>query len=260
MKRTQTAIMALLLFAGFASAQTPPSGIEIIGKHSLVDFDRIIVVKEKKLVIDEIPFKLKAPESDGFLFIWELPAGVSGNKSSDGKLLEVTAAPKGQVTIGLQIAVIEDGKGKSINYATTFIVGGVPAPVPVPPNPPLPPDVKPPVPVAGLRVLVVAEATTAGLLKFTQEQINELYGEQMNEYNRSKLAKGPDGTPEIRRIDKDSDPAKMSEVWRAFYNVWKTEANGAAPWIVVSNGRTGFSGPLPNGNGKILELVKRYEQ
>lgn len=259
MKRTQTVLMAFLLVAGIARAQSTPMAIEIIGKHSLVEFDRVVVInkKETKVVVDEIPFKLKVPDDGGFLYIWTVPDGIKANRLAMGTLLEITSAPNGEVTFGLQSAIIENGKGKAVTYDVTLVIGAVvpPKPPPVPPNPPTP---KPPVPAAGLRVLVVAESTAgSGVLLLTAKQINELYGEKMNDYARAKLAKGPDGTPEIRRVDKDSDVSKMNPVWREFFGVWQKEANGVVPWIIISNGTTGFSGPLPDGG--VLELIKRYE-
>lgn len=121
-----------------------------------------------------------------------------------------------------------------------------------PPNPPQPPA---PIPVAGLRVLVVHESTDGAAL-LTPKQVDELWGEEFQTFARAKCAKGSDGkTPECLILDKDTPPGKSaSEAMRQAFARPRAEV----PWLIVSNGKTGFEGKLPNGG--ILDLVKRYAQ
>lgn len=249
------ALLALVVFASPLLADE----LELQGNIEVVKVDKVIVVKEDRTVVKSLPFKVAAPAGAAD-YRWTVPAGIAftdlGNK------IEITSAPKGELSVTARRLIVDfEAKATSFKIDTiTFNVGDVT--VPVPPKPidpiPKPPVVKPPVPVAGLRVMVIAESTNGALL-LSQKQINELYGEKMADYARTKLAKGPDGTPEKRCVDKDSDPSKMNPVWQQFFAVWQKEANGVVPWIVVSNGDTGFSGPLPDGDGSIIAIIRRFE-
>lgn len=125
-------------------------------------------------------------------------------------------------------------------------------PVPPPPVPPVPPPPSPaPIPVAGLRVLVVFEAT-GGTALLTKNQMNELYSAELATYLNAKCAKDAKGKAEWRIWDKDTPMANAPELWRQAMGRNRTQV----PWIVISDGVTGFEGPLPDGG--ILTLIRKY--
>jgi hypothetical protein len=66
---------------------------------------------------------------------------------------------------------------------------------------------------------------------------------------------GADGkTREWRIWDKDVDPSQESAVWQAAMK----RPRASVPWLLVSNGKTGYEGPLPGTADDLLALLKKY--
>lgn len=139
-----------------------------------------------------------------------------------------------------------------------------PAPDPPKPDPPKPDPPKPdppqpepaPIPVAGFRVLVVYE--TADLGKLTPGQRAIFSSRDVRDYLNATCVKGQDGrTPEWRIYDKDTDMANESKVWRDAMTRALARAT-ALPWCIVSNGKTGYEGPLPRTLQEAIDLLKKY--
>jgi hypothetical protein len=128
-----------------------------------------------------------------------------------------------------------------------------PKPPPDPPKPPEPPPAPAPIPVAGLRVLVVFESSEES--KYKPDQINTIYGQEFRDYCAAHCAKNAKGQPELRIYDKDVNTAGESEIWQAAMK----RPHPTLPWLVVSNGTTGFEGPLPDTRDAIMATVKKYE-
>lgn len=127
---------------------------------------------------------------------------------------------------------------------------------PQPPPKPIDPDVPvitPPIDGDGFKVLIVYEAMdTNGM---TKDQSNAVYGKAMRDYLNAKCATGSDGrTKEWRIFDKDTDTSAAPPQWA---KAMKRERK-SVPWIVVSNGKTGFEGPLPATEAAIMELLNKY--
>jgi len=155
-------------------------------------------------------------------------------------------------------------KGRPVADADVWIytVGG-PTPVPpdpgpgpgpnppVPPNPPPPPPPPAPIPGDGLRVLFLYES--ADLSKYDRNQISVMYGGPVREYLDARCAK-VNNTPEYRIYDKDVDVSNESDTWK------KAIGRGfkSLPWIVVSDGKSGFEGELPKNPDDTLALIKKY--
>lgn len=140
-----------------------------------------------------------------------------------------------------------------------------PGPIPPPPIPPepKPPDPKPPepaptpapIPVAGLRVLIVYESADVGKLSAGQRAI--IFGKSVRDALDAKCVIGPDGkTREWRIFDKDVDATADSKLWADAMKRNRT----AYPWLIISNGTTGWEGPLPATAGEFMNLVERYEK
>lgn len=136
----------------------------------------------------------------------------------------------------------------------------VPPLPPVPPKPPTPPDPPtpdpPPIPgVTGLHVLVLYES--AELPKMPRGQSTILFSKTVRESLDLRCAVGPDGkTRQWRMWDKDVNGADDSALWSGAMR----RPRKSLPWVVISNGKTGFEGPLPATAGEFLDLVAKYEK
>lgn len=126
------------------------------------------------------------------------------------------------------------------------------------PDPDIDPDVDPeptptpdnaPFPANGLHVLVVYE--TGENLPPKQQQI--IFGTQSRDYLRQACKSEPQGSWRI--YDQNLDVSAESATWQAAMGVKRD----AVPWVVISNGKTGFSGPLPENVEKFIDLVQKYE-
>lgn len=137
---------------------------------------------------------------------------------------------------------------------TRVIVGEPPPPVPPGPTPPGPVPPGPvPIPGDGLRVLIVYES--AELSKLPKEQLLVFYGQAVRGYLDSHCVKGPDGkTAEWRIWDQNVPTGAESPTWQAAMQVKRDKL----PWLVVSTGKTGFSGPLPADETEALKLLKTF--
>lgn len=129
-----------------------------------------------------------------------------------------------------------------------------PGPVPPPPGPgPQPPGPQPPAPIAepGFRVLIVFESEDKQ--KYSLETQSILYGISVRSFLNDKCVK-ENGTPAYRMYDKDTNVSNELEVWKKAM----ARERKSMPWVVISNGTTGFEGPLPNTPTEFMELCKRY--
>lgn len=143
-----------------------------------------------------------------------------------------------------------------------IVVGEVvpPNPSPTPPGPTPTPDPTPqpvptpvPIPLPGLRVLVIYETEPGTtLLPLTREQSLIITGAETRALLSSKCAKDAKGHPEFRFFDKDADLRNAAPHWFAAFN----RPRGNLPWLIVSDGRKGYEGPLspnPQEFAKLLE-------
>lgn len=136
-----------------------------------------------------------------------------------------------------------------------LIVIGTPDPTPGPGPGPKPPEPTPPapIPVDGFRVLFVVESSDAS--KLTAAQLAILTSGEIRTYLNSKCVVGPDGkTKEWRQWDKDVDTSAESQLWQAAMK----RPRSSLPWIVISDGKTGFEGPLPATIADTLAILKKY--
>jgi hypothetical protein len=188
-----------------------------------------------------------------------LDAGLKVFPSSllkDSKTAVVTAQKPGKYRL---LAYTADEKGPSEPAITTVVIAGVdptpPAPPPGPPTPPTPPPEPAPIPLAGLRVLIVYESKDLATMPEPQKGI--LYGKSSPDYLSSKCVVGADGkTREWRIWDADVDASGGGKHWQ---DALKRKRD-RLPWVIISNpGKGGFEGPLPENAEKFLELVKKYE-
>ena len=251
------AALALLVLFGIGRACGQDIPLEVLGGDvKKVKVDKVVVIKEDRTVVSSFPFTIAAPPGAG-LYFWTIPPGV--NAADRGDKLLVEAAPKGSLTISVKsINANLDKDGKFLGFLTkfgavTFDVGGVVPPVP-PPDPPKPdpiptPDIAP-YPSPGLTALIIYESAEE-----TPSLSNLMSGDLLNSYMLTKGIKNG-----FMKFDKDLADFSKLDPWVAA--AWKVKRD-SLPWLVVSNGKTGYSGPVPmDGKGfsadKTLDILKKH--
>jgi hypothetical protein len=207
--------------------------------------------------VESLPFTISAPEG-ALLYFWEVPQGVQATKSK-GRTLTVQVAPKGTLTFAVDAVHVDFKAGTALTKSgsITVQVGDKPGPGPLPPDPapPIPPEPNPdpaPIPAQGFRVLIIYESGVN--LSLTQHSI--IYGKLVRDYLQSKCVVGQDGkTKEFRIYDKDLDVSGDSSLWQTAMNRGRTKT---LPWIIISNGKTGYEGPLPNSVPATMTLLRKF--
>lgn len=173
----------------------------------------------------------------------------------------VTAAKSGPV----ELLVVPVGEPKPddadvIRRTLDVDAGDGPRPPPGPEPKPPPPDPKPdpvtpaPIPEPGLRVLIVYDAATVADLPPAQNAI--LRSEKLWKFAQENCARGADGrTPEMRIYHSAVNASDEANHWKAAM----ARPRKSLPWILVSNGRTGYEGPLPATVDDTIALIRKYK-
>jgi len=218
----------------------------------VIEVPQQITVMVKQTVVAAFPFVIEAGGLDPMdsalsLFFWKHPDAVQSE--DQGSILKVLSAPKGSLIVSVKAHIPKTDKdGRLIGFATKFTsitvnVGDVPVTVPDPIKPP-------PIPLPGLRVLIIHE-TEAG-----PPGVNLIIsGEKVRNYMAEKGAKGG-----FLALDKD---LTAEQLIAAGQEQWVVEAfkrpRTSLPWVIISNGVTGFEGPLPTTNAPTdaLNLIKK---
>ena len=136
-----------------------------------------------------------------------------------------------------------------IKKRITVEVGGTPKPDPEPPKPD-PNDVVP-IPGDGLRVLIVYEQDDQS--KYKPDIIKQLYSLTMRQFLNSVCVKSSAGLPEYRVLDEEVEGED---------SIWLTalkRKRESLPWIIISNGKRGFEGPLPTTEAETRKLIEGYK-
>lgn len=199
---------------------------------------------------------------DGGAPQWEIDKGLEEVRLDLLFPADVAAKAKGKVVTGepgvyeIRAWNAKADVASKISRCRVTITGILP-PVPPGPTPPGPtPDPTPspaPIPSAGLRVLILYETSELSRLPISQASI--LSSTTLRHYLDEKCVKVGQ-TPEYRVYDKDTDLTNESELWRA---AAKRPAS-KLPFLIVSNGKTGWEGPLPTSLDETMAIIKRHEQ
>lgn len=135
-------------------------------------------------------------------------------------------------------------------------VGPVEPPAPNPPPGPNPPGPAP-IPLSGLRVLILEE--TSNRQSLPPSQVSVLTSGEIRSYLNSKCAKNAAGLPEYRVLDVDNSVANLDKHWQDAVNAYKNSTTDKSlPWLIVSDGKTGYQGKLPLTVDETLTLLKKY--
>lgn len=147
------------------------------------------------------------------------------------------------------ITVVEYSKGwREIAAGVKTGAGAQPPPTPPGPGPTPPAPVPPaPIPSVGLKVVIIEESSERGTLPPTQAMI----------FSSTKvLGWLESNAPKKYRIwDKDVDINTVPEEFKDALRLPRTKL----PWIVITNGTTGASVPLPNTAAETVSLLEKYK-
>jgi len=157
----------------------------------------------------------------------------------------------------VDVTAIDFAKNIYVRQMVTATVGPRPPPGPTPPGPtppgPTPPPiVDPPIEGDGLRVLIVYESSELNTL--TADQRDIFYGQTVRAYLTANCVQ-IDRFSEWRILDQDTSFVDAGSRWVKALKRPRT----SLPWILVSNGKTGYEGPLPATASETIELIMRYK-
>lgn len=235
MKRITTLTVLLLAMTVFAEGVQLKLPAEVKGEPGA--FVKVTAETNGKLV------KWKALDRGLALFPVDL--------LKDTKTAVVTAVKPGKYRLQAVTALADEPS----DIIETVVVVGNPTP-PTPPTPPKPPEPTPspaPIPVEGFRVLMIYESADLSKLPIAQQSV--LFSRPLRDYLNSKCVMGPDNkTKEWRIYDKDTDVTGESKLWQ---DAMKRERK-SLPWVIISTGKSGYEGPMPENTEKTLELLKKY--
>lgn len=185
------------------------------------------------------------------------PAGGASSIDAEITLTVGAAAVKPRLTFradrpGDYVVIVLDGKRPSLEGLATkrLTIGPAPKPEPDPEPDPEPKPNPPPIPAAGFRAMIIYEQGN----QLTPQHQAILTGKTVRDYLAANCVKDERGRPAFRIYDQNADLANEDKVWRDAIAL----PRAGLPWLIVSNGTAGYSGPLPETPEQTVELFARY--
>lgn len=210
------------------------------------------------------PYKIVRVDASGDIagsaLIWDISDEDKVDSEELGNRFLFTAPP-GTYQIKVRAITFKDGKTKVETAKATVIIGKPKPPDPTPPgpNPPDPPGPTPgpsPIPEPGFRVLMIHE--NAEVKKYPPSLQSVLYGEEVRGYCAKHCVPFGDGDVNFRCLDKDAKVDNLPEPLKTAFNKTKSRSDFKTPWLVVSNGTGGYSGPLPQTVAETMKILQQY--
>jgi hypothetical protein len=125
-----------------------------------------------------------------------------------------------------------------------------PTPVPPGPQPPTPPTPSvAPIEGPGLRVLMIVESGEP--LELPIQDV--LYGRKVRDFMTANCIK-VDGVADWRIVDPDTQYTDREQRFAKALQRPRT----SVPWLIISNGVTGYEGPFPGGPDATLTLIQSF--
>ena len=227
--------------------------------HAQIDLPARVDVGAKLVATCVTP----VPEGGKLQILWDFPEGVEfeqiGNRvflwaPAGSYTLDAVIIPTRTVTVGDQTFDVIAG---AIQRSRATVVVGTPEPPPPPPPPP-PDPTQAPFPSPGLAVVILREGQETGLLPPSQSAI--FTSSKVLQWLAGNTVRLGDGAG-FRVWDDDLKQADLrfsDPIMAAAYPLVKEQSNGRLPWIAISTGKGGFSGPLPATVDETLALLKKY--
>ena len=136
------------------------------------------------------------------------------------------------------------------------VIIGNPIPTPTPqPQPEVEPAPKPtpaPIPLDGLRVLMVYDSEQLAKLPPAQHAV--FFSQELRGYLNSKCALSDKGQREWRVWTSSTDASGEAEHWQQAM----ARPRKSLPWLIISNGKAGYEGPLPGTVADTLKLLQSF--
>jgi hypothetical protein len=196
-------------------------------------------------------FEAVAP--DKWACTWEFPEELQTRELDAKSRKMIAVGPPGKYTVRLFVAGLTGDENNPLVFkrtSKTFTIGDAPEPKPDDEDDD---SQKPaPIPDAGFRVLIVYESgeTTT----YPTETMKILTGREVREFLDKNCVDEGKGHPAWRIFDADMDLENEYPVWKKAMARDRKEL----PWVIISNGKTGFEGPLPKTSAAFIELCKKY--
>lgn len=150
----------------------------------------------------------------------------------------------------LQVNVISDDPLQWDDQLVTVTVGESPSPDPAP-DPEPTPDPHPgvaPIDGPGFRVLFVSETGE----RMPADVEDAFFSPEITDYLNANCVK-VDGQPDFRRVDPDT---RFTDPGHRFAKAL-ARPRASLPWLIISNGKSGYEGPFPGGKDETLALLKK---
>lgn len=162
-------------------------------------------------------------------------------------------------TADCEVIVFVPSTKKSKRVKLTCIVDGNPD-VPPGPTPTPKPDGASPFPGPGLHVLLVYDSAKTNRPAGELAVMNGT--ETMRDYLDAKCVVGPNP----KEVDDRGQPMREWRIWPANADVSKARPvwreafakKGAGDWILIGDGKAGFSGPAPKTEAEMMTLLKKF--
>lgn len=170
-------------------------------------------------------------------------------KTYAGKFLyQIEAAKTGRCEI-LIVPVGTNDEAKVIRRTLDVSAGEGPQPPPVPIDPVTPATSDAPIAGPGFKALIVYDKTAV----ISAGQQSAIDGKTVRDYLESHCAK--EGSGKAYRIwPVQEDFTGAPAVWQDAMK----RPHPNIPWLVVSDGKTGFEGPLPKTIAETMTIFKKY--
>jgi hypothetical protein len=226
-------------------------GAELFYLAALLGADPVIDVPKENPVYVPVVAKIKEATKDTKA-VWKI-VPTPAWKEESGQQVRFTGPPGTYYLSAVHVDFKAQTFGQLEGFTT--IKGEGPAPVPpgpTPPgpNPPTPPDPSP-IPEPGNRMLLVYE--TADLAKYTTGQIGFMGSTEVRQYLDAKCTKGTNSNGWYM-LDKDAVMNAMPPLWQKAF----ARPRSKLPWLIVSNGATGWEGPMPERYEDAFAKVKEF--
>lgn len=213
-----------------------------IGSKIVITCNHPVPEGGKLQILWNYPSNLEVEDVGGRLFAWGKPGTYS-----------ITAVIIPLKTITVQDQTFDVISGAIINLSSKFkIVGKIDEDEEEEDD-----KVNIPFPSEGFACLILKEASKVGELPEAQRAI--FTSSRILRY--SQKAQEINGDPFFRIWDDDYSEGQLQNVGqhlRDAYRDVKKQANGQLPWIAVTNGKNGFSGPLPGSIEETINLLNKY--
>ncbi len=244
----KTALAWLLMSAMALAQNTLDIPDEVAVGEKIVAFCKCVTPDDGghlSILWDHSP-ELETEQIDDRLFVW-------GKARAESYRIGAVVIPLRTLTI--QDQTFDVIAGPITRLTATFKITGS-----IEPDPDPDPDPKPnaPFPSDGFAVIVLKEASETGTLTPAQRSI--LTSSKVLKYINSKAVKVGDGVF-FRAWDDDYTEAQLSAVAPELalaYRESKKLADGRLPWICISTGDGGYSGPLPATLDEMMTLLQKY--